>query len=96
MAKLEPEHSRAVAGLLREYGKILCELRAAKDLLAYSSKNKVYPLDWEKILEEMKTKPGYFRPAQALEVIAQHLEQSADEIDLTEVLSKLSKGTAPN
>jgi hypothetical protein len=96
VATLNTDQSRAVAGLLREYGKLLCELNAAKALLAYSANDKLYPKEWKQALEDIKQKPGYADPAKGLELIAAHLEKSASEVDLTELLSKIPKGIAPN
>lgn len=96
MGKLEPEHSRAVAGLIRGYGKVLCELTAAKALLRYLGQNQKFLVEWEQALEEMKAKPGYRNPAQALEIIALQLERNADDIDLSELLKKLPEGSPIN
>lgn len=89
-------NKRAVAGILRQYGNILCELAAAKVMLTFLAKNQKVLVEWEQALEAMKEKPGYRNPSQALEVIALVLEQSAEEIDLNELLQKLPPGKPPN
>lgn len=76
MSATDPTSKQAVAGILREYGKALCELRAAKDMLAFLAKHKKVLVEWEVALEEMKTKPGYRDPAHALEAMAIELERT--------------------
>ncbi len=73
---MDPSSKAAVAGILREFGNALCELRAAKDMLAFLATNKKVLVEWEVALEEMKTKPGYRDPAQALEGLALELERT--------------------
>jgi hypothetical protein len=73
---MDAASKKAVAGLLREYGKALCELRAAKDMLAFLAKNKKVLVEWEIALKEMESKPGYREPARALEALALELERT--------------------
>jgi hypothetical protein len=96
MTNLNADQGRAVAGLIREYGRLLCELSAAKVLLKFLAQNQKVLVGWEQALEAMKEKPGYRNPAQALEVIAAHLEQAASEIDLNEVLKQIPPGSPTN
>ena len=69
---------------------------ASDALLAYSAKNYLCPLEWGQALEDIKQKPGYIDPAKALELIADHLEKSASEIDLSELLELDFSGKATN
>jgi hypothetical protein len=92
--KLDAEGSRAIAGLLREYGNLLCELSATRVMIKFCAMNQtVPPADWRHALEEMKKKSGYRAPSEVLETIAVRLEQDAAEIDLTELLKTLPKGS---
>jgi hypothetical protein len=76
MSAMDAASKKAVAGILREYGKTLCELRAAKEMLAFLAKNRRVLVEWEQALEKMKTQPGYRDPAKALEALALELERT--------------------
>jgi hypothetical protein len=96
MTMLGASERRGIAELFRRYAALQRELSAAKALLMLCEAQKIYPQDWPKHLDAMKNTPACSKIVQELDTIASHLEQSADEIDLTELLSKLPKGTAPN
>jgi hypothetical protein len=83
---MDAKTKKAMAGILRQYGKALCELRAARDMLAFLAKNKKVLMEWERALEEVKTKPGYNRPARDLEIIALAFEHSDGNVDFRKLL----------
>jgi hypothetical protein len=86
---MDAKTRKAVAGLLRQFGKALCELRAAKEMLAFLAQNKKVLVEWERALEEMKTKPGYDQPAHALEMVATALEQYSKDVDFIKLKERL-------
>lgn len=72
------------------------DLSAARGLLKVCQDKKVCPLDYECDLEDIKKTPAYQNLAQGLDLIAASLEQSAEEIDLKELLQRLPKGEPSN
>jgi hypothetical protein len=56
---------------------------------------KKVPIDHERHLKDAKQKPEYLQIAQGLYLIAMYLEQSAEEIDLYELLQRLHKKIPP-
>lgn len=53
-------------------------------------------LDYERDLEEIKQRPEYKKIAEGLDLVASHLEQVAEDIDLSELLQKLPKAKKSN
>jgi hypothetical protein len=56
---------------------------------------KVFPIDHEG-LKDIKQKPECLQIAQGLDLIAAHIEQSAEEFDLHELLQRLHKEIPPS
>lgn len=96
MTHLDTNQRRGIAALLRGHARLHRELAAAKALLSLCEQQKLYPQGWKQSLEKMKETPAYGKIAQELDTIASLLEQSADEIDLTELLQKLPKQSPAN
>jgi len=95
MPYLNADERRAIASCIRQYLKVVRELSSTRALLALCEREKLYPQNWQQTLETMKTLPAY-KILPELDIVAGFLDQSADEIDLTELLSKLPKETRPN
>jgi len=91
---LDAAQRRGIAVLLRTIAELQRKLSAAIALLAFCERNEKYPKDFRAELERVKTHPDYASIAQGYDIVASHLEQSADEIDVNEVLSRLPKGSA--
>lgn len=88
---MNTEQSRAIAKLLREQARLIRDLTAARGLLRICQEKKICPLDYERDLEEIKQRPEYKKIAEGLDLVASHLEQVAEDIDLSELLQKLPK-----
>ena len=95
MSKLDAEQSRAVAGIIREFVRLM-NSTAARALLRVCQETRRCPVDFECDLEEIKKDPKYQAVGQSLELIAAHIEQSAIEIDLNELLEKVPRATRPS
>ena len=93
MTPLDANQRRGLATLLRAHAELQRKLSAAIALLTFCQRNRVYPNDVQGELERAKTHPDYANIAQGYDIVASHLEQSADEIDVNEVLSRLPKGS---
>jgi hypothetical protein len=96
MSKLDAEQSRAVAGIIREFVRLMRDSSAARALLRVCQETRRCPVDFECDLEEIKKDPKYQAVGQSLELIAAHIEQSALEIDLNELLEKVPRATRPS
>jgi uncharacterized membrane protein YfbV (UPF0208 family) len=96
MDKLNADQRTAIAGLIRGQARLIRDLTAARALLKFCEENKLHPVKYERALEEIKQKPEYQEIARGLDLIASHLEQSAEEIDLNELLQKLPQGKPAN
>ncbi|HXM99845.1 MAG TPA: hypothetical protein VN982_15355 [Candidatus Dormibacteraeota bacterium] len=94
--KLDAEGSRKIAGMLREHAKLIRELASAKSLLRFCQENKVYPKNYEQELEEAQKHPAYAKIAQEIDIVAAHLEQVAEEIDVSELLKQIPQGNLPS
>lgn len=90
MSKLDPQVSRLVAILWREYGKVLCEAEAAKTMLKASADNRVpIPVLWEEVLQNLKERSDLATLAQQFETSALALEKGALETEAIELLKKV-------
>jgi hypothetical protein len=90
---LDADQRRGIAVLLRAHAELQRRLSAAIALLSFCQRNEKYPKDFRAELERAKTHPDYAKIGQGYDIVAFHLEQSADEIDVSEVLSRLPKGS---
>ena len=93
MNALDADQRRGIATLLRAYAESQRKLSAAIALLSFCQRNEKYPKDFRAELELVKTHPDYANIGKGYDTVASHLEQSADDIDLTEVLSRLPRGS---
>jgi hypothetical protein len=80
-----PKESHCRADTLT--GKVNPRFDCGRALLKFCEENKLHPVKYERALEEIKQKPEYQEIARGLD-----LEQSAEEIDLNELLQKMSSG----
>ena len=93
---MNTEQSRAIAKLLREQARLIRDLTAATGLLRLCQEKKICPLDYERDLEEIKQTPEYKKLAEGLDLVASHLEQVSEGIDLSELLQKPPKAKKSN
>jgi hypothetical protein len=93
---IDPKEKRAVAGFIPEYAKRCREIEGAKFLLRYCQEHKAYPHDFQFELNELKNKPEYQKIARNLDLIADRLEQAADEADLIELVKQMHLSDAAN
>jgi hypothetical protein len=67
MSKLDAEQSRAVAGIIREFVRLMRDSTAARALLRVCQETRRCPVDFECDLEEIKKDPKYQAVGQSLE-----------------------------
>ena len=93
MNALDADQRRGIATLLRAYAESQRKLSAAIALLSFCQRNEKYPKDFRAELESGENAPRLCQYRKGYDTVASHLEQSADDIDLTEVLSRLPRGS---
>src|SRR5947208_16516219 len=95
--ELTPEQTNAIAQLLRDYIKDLCELRAAKGMIRnLSALCQAPPEDWEKALEVLTRVASTRMPVEAFHRVAALLQQNADEVELTGLFADIHKDAPIN
>lgn len=96
MGKLDAKQARAIAEFMRAYGNLYREMVSARALLKFCQEKQVYPLDYKQELESLKTKVEYSDIGKVFDIAAAHLEQAAEETDLSEILNTLPKDSPAN
>ena len=96
MSNLNAAQRRVLAWFLRKHLDTVRELSTVKAILKYSAEKRVCPLDWERMLEEIKKTPEYSTDGKEIEPVLAQLENEAEALDWNELLSKMPVGNRPN
>ena len=95
--KLTGPQAEAIAQVLRDYIKDLCELRAAKAMIRnLSLLCKAPPEDWEQALELLTHEAATKLPVEAFHRVADLFQKNAGEADLADLLARIPKDTLVN
>ena len=96
MAKASPEVCRAIAGMVRMYLKTSREMVSLRIVLATYAQSGHCPPDWENQFQFVLASDDLKSFGSELESSVALLENTADEIDLNEILAKMPPDTPIN